>query len=415
MKLGLPCLTLAVAFAAAGCAQTGGAVVPGGGLLQAQTLKAVPIQPSPSPTPVSIVGGLLGAVTGLACGVTAGITCHVLPGTGPQGMPAGTAASALPGLHPADLRSAYRLSSATAGHGQTIGIAVAYDDPDLESDLSVYRAKFGLPPCTTANGCFTKVGPGLLGTLLGGNQGWGQESSMDTQLASAVCPNCKIVVVEATSDSAANLLAAAKTAVARGATVVSDSYTLSESSGENDAAYAIGVPFVFGAGDTGAGAEWPASSSRVIAVGGTSLVRDGSARGWSETVWSGSGGGCSAYIAKPAWQHDADCANRTSNDIAAFADPNPGVAVYDSYLSQSPGWRTYGGTSAAAPIVAGAIALAGNGTGTLLDASYIYAHAAALNAVTSGRNGACSTYLCAAGTGYSAPAGNGSPNGAGAL
>ena len=416
MKLGLPCLSLVAAFAAAGCAPTtGGALLPDSGQLQTQTLKAVPIQPSPSPTPVSIVGGLVGALTGLACGVTAGITCHVLPGTGPQGLPAGTAASALPGLHPADLQSAYGLPSATAGHGQTIGIAVAYDDPDLESDLAVYRAKFGLPPCTTANGCFTKVGPGLIGTLLEGNQGWGQEASMDTQLASAVCPNCKIVVVEAPSDSAANLLAAAKTAVARGATVVSDSYTLSESSSENDAAYALGVPFVFGAGDSGAAAEWPASSSHVIAVGGTSLVRDSSARGWSETVWSGSGGGCSAYIAKPAWQHDSACANRTSNDIAAFADPNPGVSVYDSYLSQSPGWRTYGGTSAAAPIVAGAIALAGNGSSTLLDAAYLYAHAAALNAVTSGSNGACGTYLCTAGAGYSAPAGNGSPNGTAAL
>jgi subtilase family serine protease len=138
----------------------------------------------------------------------------------------------------------------------------------------------------------------------------------------------------------------------------------------------------------------------VIAVGGTSLARDGSARGWSESVWSGSGGGCSAYVAKPAWQNDAACANRTANDIAAFADPNPGVAVYDSYLSRSAGWRTYGGTSVSAPIVAGAIALAGNGKSAMLDAAYIYANAAALNPI---------------GAGYSAQAGNGSPNGVGAL
>lgn len=414
MKLGLPCLTLVVACAAAGCAQPAGSILPDGSRA-AQTLKAVPIQPSPSPSPSGLLGGVLSAVTGLACGVTAGITCHVLAGAGPQGLAAATAVAALPGLHPADLQSAYTLPSATAGRGQTIGIVVAYDDPDLEADLAVYRAKFGLPPCTSATGCFTKVGPGLLGILLDGNQGWGQESSMDTQLASAVCPNCKIVVVEAPSDSLSDLLAAAKTAVAHGATVVSNSYSSSESSGENDAAYAIGVPFVFGAGDAGAAAEWPASSSHVIAVGGTSLARDGSARGWSESVWSGSGGGCSAYVAKPAWQSDTGCANRTSNDIAAFADPNPGVSVYDSYLSQSPGWRTYGGTSAAAPIVAAAIALAGNGSSALSDASYIYAHAAALNPVTSGSNGSCGTYLCAAGAGYSAPAGNGSPNGTGAL
>ena len=190
---------------------------------------------------------------------------------------------------------------------------------------------------------------------------------------------------------------------------------MNESAGEDDASYAIGVPFVFGAGDSGAGAQWPAASTHVIAVGGTSLARDGSARGWSERVWSGSGGGCSAYIAKPAWQTDADCRNRTANDIAAFADPNPGVAVYDSFLSRSAGWRTYGGTSVSAPIVAGAIALAGNGKTAMLTAAHIYANAAALNPVTSGSNGSCGSYLCAAGAGYSAPAGNGSPNGAGAL
>jgi subtilase family serine protease len=398
----------------AGCGYGGGSVIPSAeGTRQAQTLRPVPINPSPTPTPnPGLIGSVVSLVSNLACGVTAGITCHVIPGPGPRGLPAGTAANALAGLHPADLQSAYALPSGTAGAGQVIGIAVAYDNPNLEADLAVYRATFGLPRCTTANGCFKKITPGgLLGGLLSGNQGWGQESSIDVQVASAVCPKCKIVVVEASSDTRAALLAAAKTAVANGATVVSDSYSLSESASEDDAAYAIGVPFVFGAGDWGAGAQWPASSSHVISVGGTSLVRDGSARGWSETVWAATGGGCSTFIAKPAWQHDTGCAKRTSNDIAAFADPNPGVAVYDSYLSNSPGWRTYGGTSVSAPIVAGAIALAGNGKSALLDASYIYAHSGSLNPVTSGRSGSCGTYLCAAGSGYSAPAGNGSPNG----
>src|ERR1700681_80946 len=396
---------LAVSVAAlAACSQVGGgSVVPGGPPGRApMTLRAIPIySPTPAPTP-GLISGLVSALTNLTCGVTAGITCHVLAGAGPQGLPARTAAASLPGLHPADLQSAYALPSETAGSGQTIGIVVAYDDRSLESDLAVYRAKFGLPPCTTGNGCFTKVGLGLLGTLLGGNQGWGQEVSIDTQLASAVCPKCKLVVVEAPSDAPASLLAAARIAVAHGATVVSNSYSMDESAAEDDASYAIGVPFVFGAGDSGAGAQWPATSTHVIAVGGTSLARDGSARGWAESVWAGSGGGCSAYIAKPAWQNDAECANRTANDIAAFADPNPGVAVYDSYLSRSAGWRTYGGTSVSAPIVAGAVALAGNGKRVLLDAAHIYANAAALNPV-------------GAGTGYGAQAGNGSPNGVGAL
>jgi hypothetical protein len=408
--------SMVAAAALAACSQVGGgSTVPGQPGREALTLRAIPIySPTPAPTP-GLIAGVVSALTNLTCGVTAGITCHVLSGAGPQGLPAGTAAANVPGLHPADLRSAYNLASTSAGSGQTIGIVVAFDDPDLESDLAVYRAKFGLPPCTTRNGCFTKVGPGLLGALLSGNQGWGQEASIDTQIASAVCPNCKLVVVEASSDSPAALLSAARTAVAHGATVVSNSYSMNESAAEDDAGYAIGVPFVFGAGDSGAGAQWPAASTHVIAVGGTSLARDGSARGWSESVWSGSGGGCSAYVAKPAWQADTECANRTANDIAAFADPNPGVAVYDSYLSQSAGWRTYGGTSVSAPIVAGAIALAGNGKSVLLDAAHIYANAAALHPVDTGRNGACESYLCIAGMGYSAPAGNGSPNGSGAL
>lgn len=408
---------LLTVVALSACAQAGGSGVLPSGVpgREPQVLKAIPIySPSPTPSP-NVVAGLVSAVTDLTCGVTAGVTCHVLSGTGPQGLPAGTAASALPGLHPADLQDAYALPSDSAGAGQTIGIVVAYDDPSLESDLDIYRAKFGLPACTSRNGCFKKIGLGLLGTLLAGNQAWGQEASIDTQVASAVCPRCKLVVVEATSDAPAALLAAAKTAVANGATVVSNSYSLDEDAAESDASYAIGVPFVFGSGDAGAGAQWPAASSHVIAVGGTSLTRDGSARGWSETVWSGTGGGCSAYVAKPAWQTDRGCANRTANDIAAFADPNPGVAVYDSYLSRSAGWRTYGGTSVAAPIVAGAIALAGNGRSVLQNAAHIYAHASALNPVTAGRNGACADYLCVAGPGYSAPAGNGSPNGIGAL
>ena len=411
-------VVLGAAVALTACAQPGGSgIVPGAGGRDVQTLKAVPVQPSPTPTPnPGLIGGVVNLLTSTLCGVTSGLTCGIIEGSGPKGAPAGTAASHLAGLHPSDLQSAYRLPSATAGAGQVIGIAVAYDNPKLEADLGVYRATFGLPPCTTANGCFKKIVPGgLLGGLLSGNQGWGQESSLDVQAASAVCPKCKLVVVEASSASPDALLASAKTAVANGATVVSASYTLSETSGENDAAYAIGVPFVVGAGDSGAAAQWPASSSHVIAVGGTSLVRDNSARGWSETVWAATGGGCSEYVAKPAWQHDTGCAHRTVNDIAAFADPNPGVAVYDSYLSNSPGWRTYGGTSVSAPIVAGAIALAGNGKSVLLDASYIYAHASSLNPVTSGANGSCGTYLCEALAGYSAPAGNGSPNGLGAL
>jgi subtilase family serine protease len=396
-------MVFAAATLLTACGQSAGSVLPmTGSDLTPSTLRAVPI-PATSPTPPpGLLGGLLNLVGGLTCGVSLGVTCHILPGAGPQGLAAGTPVQKLPGLHPDDLRAAYNLPSTSAGTGQTIGIVVAFDNPNVEADLGVYRAKFGLPACTTANGCFTKLGPGLLGAVVSGNQGWGQETSLDVDVASAVCPNCKIIVVESPSDSPAALLAAARLAVANGATVVSNSYSLKEYAAEaaDDAAYAIGVPFVVGAGDSGAGAQWPAASSHAIAVGGTSLARDHSARGWSERPWSMSGGGCSAYIAKPAWQPNDGCAGRSANDVAAFADPNPGVSVYDSYLSHGAGWRTYGGTSVAAPIVAGAIALAGNGTTALLDAGYIYAHAGALNPI---------------GGGYNAIGGNGSPNGVAAF
>jgi subtilase family serine protease len=408
-------LTITAATLAA-CGGTGSAIPGTVAFRDTTTLRAVPIGPTPTPTPTSggllggLVGGLLGDVLGivggLTCGLT-GLTCHVIQGTGPQGQPAGTPAGEIAGYKPADLQSAYALPSSTAGAGETIGIAVAFDNPNLEKDLGVYRQTFGLPACTTANGCFKKIMSGIVKA----DQGWGQESSIDVQIASAVCPKCNILVVEAPAATDTALLAAAKTAVANGATVLSDSYSVAESATEDDAAYDI----VFGAGDSGAGADWPASSTHVIAVGGTSLTPARNARGWSETVWSGSGGGCSKYIAKPAWQSDPGCAHRTSNDIAAYADPNPGVAVFDSYVSQKPGWRTYGGTSVSAPIVAGAIALAGNGKSVLLDASYIYAHASTLNPVTSGTNGSCGTYLCGATPGYNAPGGNGSLNGVGAL
>jgi subtilase family serine protease len=398
-------MAIAAAALLTACSQSTGSVLPlTGSERTTSTLKAVPI-PATTPTPKpGLLGGLLGGVLnlvgGLACGVTLGVTCHILPGAGPQGLAADTPVQKLPGLHPNDLRAAYNLPSTSAGTGQTIGIVVAFDNPSVEADLGVYRSKFGLPPCTTANGCFKKLGPGLLGAVVSGNQGWGQETSLDVDVASAVCPNCKIIVVEAPSDSPQALLAAARVAVANGATVVSNSYSLAEYAAEDDAAYAVGVPFVVGAGDWGAGAQWPAASSHAIAVGGTSLKRDGSARGWSESAWSLSGGGCSTLIAKPAWQPADGCTNRSANDVAAFADPNPGVSVYDSYLSHGAGWRTYGGTSVAAPIVAGAIALAGNGKTDLLDAGYIYAHAGALNPI---------------GGGYNAVAGNGSPNGVGAF
>jgi len=292
----------------------------------------------------------------------------------------------------------------------------AYDHPNAENDLAVYRAQFGLPPCTTANGCFRKVNQaGVPGSYPRANQGWALEISLDLAMASASCPACSILLVEASSSSLVNLGAAVNTAVALGATVVSNSYGAGEYAGELAAESAYfdhpGVAITASSGDAGYGVEFPAASRFVTAVGGTTLLRDASARGFTELAWSGAGSGCSGYVAKPAWQTDASCVGRTVADVSAVADPNTGVAVYDSYgYKGQRGWFVLGGTSASAPIIAGVYAAAGNGSG-LVYGSAPYANPGALNDVVGGSNGACGMYLCTAVPGYDGPTGLGTPSG----
>ena len=321
-----------------------------------------------------------------------------------------TPAQQVPGLHPADLQSAYSLPSALAGSGQTIAVVVANADPNAESDLAVYRSTFGLPPCTSANGCFSVVAL----KQESGDVNWAREASIDLDMASAVCPNCKLMLVQSKDAKDGNLASAVSAAVAAGATVVNNSYAVAEVSSENNAMWSHpGVPIVAAAGDQGyGGANWPAASTNVIAVGATTLVPDSStARGWSETAWAGTGSGCSAIAAKPAWQTDTGCTKRMVADVAAVGDPATPVAVYDSY--QDKGWIEMGGTSVATPIVAGVYALAGNAAQLKLGgASTLYANRGALNPIAAGSNGSCSPlYLCTAGNGYSGPTGVGSPKG----
>ena len=320
------------------------------------------------------------------------------------------------GFVPADLQSAYNLPSATAGNGETVGIVDAYNDPNAESDMNTYRTQFGIPLCTSASGCFRKVNQNGGTAYPHASTGWAQEISLDLDMVSAVCPNCHIILVEATTSSMTNLGAAVNTAVSLGANAVSNSYGGAESASDPsyDAAYFThpGVAITVSSGDNGYGVEYPAASNLVTAVGGTSLTRSTNARGWSETAWSGAGSGCSKYDSKPAWQTDAACSQRTVADVSADADPNTGVAVYDTYRTS--GWLVFGGTSVASPIVASVYALAGN-TGTA-GGGFPYAHAASLNDVKSGSNGNCSgSYLCTAGPGYDAPTGLGTPNGTGAF
>ena len=210
-------------------------------------------------------------------------------------------------------------------------------------------------------------------------------------------------------------------AVALGATAVSNSWGGDESPAESSADNAYfnhpGVAITVSAGDSGYGVEYPAASPDVIAVGGTSLSVAAGARGYSETAWSGTGSGCSAYEAKPAWQTDSGCANRSVVDISADADPNTGVAVYDSTPDSGghSGWLVFGGTSAAAPFVAGAYELSHNSSPVAdYPAQTLYAKPGSFYDVTSGSNGTCGvTYLCNATTGYDGPTGLGTPDGVG--
>jgi len=313
------------------------------------------------------------------------------------------------GYGPADLQSAYKLPSGTAGTGQTVAIVDAFDDPTAEADLAQYRSYYGLPPCTTANGCFRKVNQ-TGGTIYPApSPDWALEISLDLDMASAICPNCHILLVESNTNLDSDLYAAEDRAAALGANAISNSWGGSEYSGQtaDDVHFNHpGIAITASSGDSGYGVSYPAASRFLTAVGGTSLTRNSSSRGWNETAWSGAGSGCSAYDAKPSWQTDSGCSRRTVSDVSAVADPATGVAVLYGGL-----WFTVGGTSASSPIVASVYALAGNAS-TVNYGSYPYSHTTGLFDVTSGSNGACSpSYLCTAGSGFDGPTGLGTPNG----
>ncbi|MCW7944490.1 peptidase S8 [Streptomyces hygroscopicus] len=340
------------------------------------------------------------------------------------------------GYVPSDLRSAYKLGG-TSGSGRTVAIVDAMDDPNAESDLAAYRSAYGLPSCTTANGCFRKVNEsGQTAPLPSGDYGWAEEISLDLDMVSATCPGCHILLVEANSANVPDLTTAEDTAATTSGVVsVSNSWGGAEDNTVTSVDSHFnhpGIAITASSGDSGYGVSWPASSPYVTAVGGTSLSKASNSRGWTETAWSGAGSGCSPYEAKPSWQHDSGCAKRAVADVSAVADPNTGVAVHDTYnscggallcdtelqlgLAQgADGWVEVGGTSVSSPIIASVYALAGN-TSQVVGGSYPYSHTSALNDVTAGSNGFCGgSYLCTAGPGYDGPTGLGTPNGTGAF
>jgi subtilase family serine protease len=325
----------------------------------------------------------------------------------------------LSGYTPAQLRTAYGL---TNDGSTTVAIVDAYANPaaTVVADLNAYRSQFGLGPATLA-----QVNQTGGTTLASPNVGWGQEEMLDLEMVSAICPSCKLLYVGASSASFTDLAAAVDRAATMGAHVISNSYGGNEFSGEVSIATHYnkpGVAITVSSGDSGYGAQAPAVFNTVTAVGGTTLKLDGSNTRASETVWSGAGSGCSAYISKPSWQHDPSCARRTVADVAAVADPATGVAVYDSYGSTGgANWMVFGGTSVAAPIIGAVYALSGN-TGAI-PASLAYGlPSGSLFDVTSGSNGRCvrgkntsGAYLCTGVVGYDGPTGNGTPKGPGAF
>jgi len=344
---------------------------------------------------------------------------HSQASLGPDQAPSGD------GYGPSTLQAAYNLPSSTAGSGETVAVVDAYNDPDITSDLATYRSDWGLPAC--GSGCFSVVNEeGETSPLPAnaGTNGWDVEESLDVDMVSAYCPLCHIILVEASSADTADLGAGVNAAVSLGADFVSNSYGGSESSSDNtyDTDYYNhpGVAVTASAGDDGYGVSYPAASPDVTSVGGTSLSTASNSRGYTETVWGsssggeGTGSGCSADSSKPSWQTDTGCSNRTDNDTAADANPNTGLAVYDSYSEG--GWLEVGGTSASSPGIASVFALAGKPASGTYPSSYIYAHTSDLYDITSGANGSCSpAYLCTAEVGYDGPTGWGTPDGVGAF
>jgi subtilase family serine protease len=406
-----------VSLAAAVTAAVGAAPPAGAVTAPAASAPAAPAAPAPrAACPRARAGhercfALFAPQVGVNAMVAAGV--H-----GPAAAPAGWGAT--------DIESAYKLP-VTRVPGQTVAVADAYNTPALAQNLAVYRKQYGLPACTAASGCLRIVNQQGHASPLpasGVPYGWDVETTLDASMVSAACPHCKILVVEASSDSVTDLAAAENTAVRLGAQVISNSYGTPEGGQAQASARAYDHPghvIVASSGDAGFGpANFPANLATVTAVGGTELARAGNARGWSERVWQTAGvgaasSGCSAYVAKPAWQHDPHCPGRTVADVSALAW---NVAIYEKVQG---GWLTVGGTSAAAPLIAGIYGLAGNAA--KIKPGYAYRHPASLFDVTAGNNDTATgtgaecghDYLCTAKKGFDAPTGLGTPDGTGAF
>lgn len=370
-------------------------------------LAAVSTGASASPPPDSAVRRPVDAVH--ACDVTVGpgqVRCHALVVAGADGKVARQAQPLADAFTPADIQRAYNLTGLSSG-GRTVAIVAAYGYPNLESDLATFRTTFGLPPCTTADGCLTVLDQNGGSSYPAYNSGWALEQALDVDAVSSACPDCKILVVQANTATFPDLETAVNTAAAQpGVVAISNSYS-GGNQGNQPAYDHPGIAITASTGDSGfTPGAYPASDTHVVAVGGTSIFRNSSTRGFRERVWKGAGSGCGGNP-KPAWQVKAktSCSSKASADVSAAADPvNGGLNV-----SFGGGWQQVGGTSEAAPIIAGVYALSGNTAG--YPAKFPYQNPSLLYDITIGSNGGCGIPVCTSRVGWDGPTGMGTPNG----
>jgi len=376
------------------------------------------------------------------CGSTASSIgrCHARVVTNQNGTPQSSTTPPATAFTPQMFHTAYLLPCTPGGSAQsqcsqptsfgpTIAIIDAYNDATIQNDLTAFSSYFNLPSCTTANGCLQIVnetgGTSLPKTT---NASWALETALDVETAHAICQTCKLLLVEANSTSLLDLATGDKTAANLGAVAISNSWGASEFSGE--ASYDsyfnhTGVGTFASAGDNGYGSSYPAASPYVISVGGTtlSLYTDNSYAG--ETAWTDTGSGCSQYENASSlqqtvvnWQQTGCGTKKAIADIAEDADPNTGIAVYDSTSYQgNSGWWQVGGTSLSSPLAAAIYAMSYTTNDHTIPqvATLLYQNDTNANFhdITTGSNGTCSTIMCQAITGYDGPTGLGSLIGTG--
>jgi hypothetical protein len=352
------------------------------------------------------------------------------------------------GYCPIDLQKAYKLPSLTRGNGKTVAIVDAFGYHHAASDLATYRKTMGLKACGTADKCLRIVNQEGRSSPLPAepppSDDWRGEQSLDLDMVSAICPNCKIILVQTNDNYSSNLYAGTATAGRLGAKYIGDSWGGGPEGPDNKIFHQPGVVIAAAAGDNGGGGRYgggpiqPCTYTYVVCVGGSRLLRAHNPRGWTESVWNdltfdecsgpcgATGSACSTAIAKPSWQTDTGCKKRSAADTSASASLRSPVWVYNSEIGCSPPrcfWQ-FGGTSESTQIIAAVYALAENAAIQTGPSYFWKHHKSNVNDVAHGNNidpgigSTCAssvTYICTARVGFDGPTGWGTPKGIGAF